>query len=105
MSVKKKTTVKKEKEPAYLVTQVNLDHIQWTAGRSRRSYSEADGIAFLKDTKDMTTEQLIEKYSMKKSSIYSRISNLKRRFLTQIREGNKELLGKLQAEGLLAEKV
>ncbi len=104
MSVKKKSTVKTAKEPAHLITQVNLDHIQWAAGRSRRSYNESDGIAFLKDTKDLTTDQLTEKYGLKKSSLYSRISNTKKRFIERIREGNNDLLQKLQSEGLLVEK-
>lgn len=105
MSQKKKNNGKSAKTPTQLITQVNLDCVQWTAGRSRRSYSESDGIAFLKDTKDMTTEQLTEKYGLKKSSLYSRISNTKRRFFEKIREGNTDLLEKLQSEGLLVDKA
>jgi len=104
MSSKKKTKEKTAKEPAHLVPHVCLDNIQWTAGRSRHSYSEADLISFLKDTKELTTEQMIDKYGLKKSSLYSRVSNTKRRFLTLIREGNAALFEKLQSEGLLVEK-
>jgi hypothetical protein len=104
MSSKKKTTAKTVKASTRLVTQVNLDNIQWTAGNSRKSYSEEDSIAFLKETKEMNTNQLVEKYALKKSSLYSRISNTKKRFMDEIKNGNKQLLERLQSEGLLIER-
>lgn len=106
MSKKNKVAKKEKEKPApHLETVINLDSVRWAAGRGRHSYNDEDNITFLKDSMALTTEQLIEKYGLKKSSLYSRLSNLRKRLLEKVQGGDQALLERLQAEGLLINKV
>ena len=100
----KPKTVQKKKEVKTVVVK-NLDNVVWAGNKTRQRYDDDQNIALLTDALTLTTEQMIDKYKLKKGSLYARQSILRKKFFQRAQEGDTALLEKLQNAGLLVDKV